>query len=270
MSTPSPLAGPEPWNLVSANYAEELMPLFSEYAEDALERGALTAESSIVDVATGPGTLAILAAPRVKRVVGIDFSESMLRIARRRAEAAAADNVEFHHADGQALPLESETIDAAFSLFGLMFFPDRGAGFREMARVLRPGGRAVVSSWTPVEESPLLATLFGAVREALPELPFGKGNGPLSKADAIRNEMRAAGFREVRVDRVTHQREVASVRHFWDAQARSSAPIAVLKAKLSEDEWRRFAERVADRLVEDFGDGSLDVGWAAFLGVGER
>ena len=270
MSAPSPLAGPEPWNLVSDGYAAELLPLFAEYAADALERGGQTADSTILDVATGPGTLALLAAPGVRRVVGVDFAESMLAIARRRAAEAGVENVEFHFADGQTLPMENESVDAAFSMFGLMFFPDREAGFSEMARALRPGGRAVVSAWTPVEETPLLVTLFAAIREALPELPFGKGDGPLSVPDHFRQEMRSGGFREVRIDRVTHCREVASIRDFWDSQARSSAPIVLLRSSLGAEEWRKFADRVVDRLEGEFGRGTLDVGWAAFLGVGTR
>jgi ubiquinone/menaquinone biosynthesis C-methylase UbiE len=58
--------------------------------------------------------------------------------------------------DGQALEFGDNTFDFAYSIFGLMFFPDRLKGFREMHRTLRPGGRAAVTSWAPVEESPLM------------------------------------------------------------------------------------------------------------------
>lgn len=257
--------------MVAGGYAEELLPLFRDYAADALARANLTSESSVVDVATGPGTVALMAAEQVREVQAIDFAESMLDIARARAAAAGATNVVFQQADGQALPFPDGVFDAGFSMFGLMFFPDRTAGFRELHRVLRSGGRVVVSSWTPAEESPLLRELFAAMQEALPALPFGKGGaGPLSNPDDFVGELEDAGFREVRVDRVVHRRDAPSLEHFWEAQKRGSAPVALIRAGMTESEWIAFSERVLKNLEQRLGSETIDFGWSAFLASGTK
>src|SRR5699024_11098930 len=94
----------------------------------------------VLDVACGPGTLTLLAAAAGATVTALDFSSPMIAQLRTRAAALdLASAVEVHEGGGQRLPFASAVFDAAFSMFGLMFFPDRHAGLRELARVLKPG-----------------------------------------------------------------------------------------------------------------------------------
>ena len=79
-------------------------------------------------------------APAVRHVTSVDFSAAMLDQLRRNIAAANAANVEIVEADGQALPFPDDSFDVGVSMFGLMFFPDRGKGFAELFRVLAPGG----------------------------------------------------------------------------------------------------------------------------------
>lgn len=83
-------------------------------------------------------------------VDAVDFSSAMLDTLRARADGL--DHVHLHEADGQALPFPDGIYDAGFSMFGLMFFPDRARGWAGLRRVLRPGGRAVVASWHPLDQ----------------------------------------------------------------------------------------------------------------------
>lgn len=71
--------------------------------------------------------------------------------------------------DGQKL--ENDRFDAAFSMFGLMFFPDKVRGLKEIHRVLKPKGKIAVSSWAPISNSILMQCLFGALRKANPDIP---------------------------------------------------------------------------------------------------
>lgn len=268
MSHSSPLAQPGSWNLVAEGYVVETAPLLSHYARDAIGLARLAPGDRVLDVAAGPGTLSLLAAGQAGRVVAVDFSADMLDVLRRRADEAGFDHVEARIADGQALPFADDSFDAAFSMFGLMFFPDREAGFRELRRVLAPGGRAVVSSWTPLEQIPLVATLFEILGSLLPDLPFGDGKQPLADADGFREEMTAGGFAAVEIHTFAHRLERESVRAFWQSQARGSAPIVLLREQLSAQDWTELSRRVVLRLEEEFGTGPVHMEWPAHLGMG--
>lgn len=103
--------------------------------------------SSVLDVATGTGDFAILARKKLKAssVVGIDISEKMLEIGRKKAlKSHLEDVVTFKKADCSNLPFAEGTFDAVISAFALRNFEDLDSCLEEMRRVLRPGGMIVV------------------------------------------------------------------------------------------------------------------------------
>ena len=109
--------------------------------------------SRVLDVATGTGDLAIELASRVEpggEVVGSDFSERMLELARVKAPGLV-----FEQANALELPYPDDRFDAATVGFGARNFADLDRGLREMARVVRPGGRVVVLEITTPTEPPL-------------------------------------------------------------------------------------------------------------------
>lgn len=267
-STPaSPLAEPTGWNLVAPGYAAVNIPQFEKYAADALEAAGLKASDRILDVATGPGTLAFLASPRVLRVDAIDFSVDMLVELRRRLEAERLPNVFALEGDGQSLPFEAGSFDAVFSMFGLIFFPDRAKGFRELRRVLKPGGVAIVSSWQPMSRVPLLVSVFQALAAELPGVPFGDGKGPLSDAQDFSREMRGAGF-EVEVREVVHAFEAPSFAAFWGDFVRSFAPLVLLEHRLGAERFAPLVAGMRARLEAEVGSGPVRVEMPAWLGIG--
>jgi demethylmenaquinone methyltransferase / 2-methoxy-6-polyprenyl-1,4-benzoquinol methylase len=114
----------------------------------------------VLDVATGTGDLALELARRVApggEVVGSDFSEGMLT--RAREKAAGRPGVRFEHGDALALPYADDEFQAATVGFGARNFGDLQAGIREMARVVRPGGKVVVLEITTPTKPPL-STFF--------------------------------------------------------------------------------------------------------------
>jgi SAM-dependent methyltransferase len=262
----SPLASPEPWDLVSDAYTRELVPEFEQYARDAIRLAALPPTARVVDVATGPGTVALLLAAGGARVDALDFSPAMIANLRRRAAEAKITTIEAHQGDGQRLPFDNDAYDGAFSMFGLMFFPDRGQGFRELHRVLRPDGRAVVSSWAPFEGP--FALVLDSLRELLPGLPFGQGRAPLGDPAEFAQEMSVADFREVVVHQVTHDMGAPSVDEFWAGVQRTTAPVALLARNLGPEKWPAVAAGVLDRLRTSLGDGPVVAKGTANLGVG--
>jgi demethylmenaquinone methyltransferase/2-methoxy-6-polyprenyl-1,4-benzoquinol methylase len=106
--------------------------------------------SQALDVATGTGDLAIALRERGADVVGVDFAEKMLEIARRKAP-----EIDFRTGNALALEFADDSFDAATVGFGARNFSDLDQGLREMARVVRPGGRVVVLEITTPQRPPL-------------------------------------------------------------------------------------------------------------------
>jgi demethylmenaquinone methyltransferase / 2-methoxy-6-polyprenyl-1,4-benzoquinol methylase len=107
----------------------------------------------VLDVATGTGDLAIELARRVGadgEVIGSDFSEGMLELARQKAPG-----LRFEHGNALALPYDDDSFDAATVGFGARNFSDLPQGLREMTRVVRPGGRVVILEITTPQRPPL-------------------------------------------------------------------------------------------------------------------
>ena len=266
MAAPSPLTTPEPWNLVASGYVAENLPAFEAFATEALH--LVPARGEVVDVAAGPGSLTLLAARTAQQVHAVDFAPAMLKELEARAAAAGVTNVRVHQADGQALPFPDGRFDASYSMFGLIFFPDHARGLAEMARVLRPGAGAVVSSWPPPERIPAFAALFGAMKAELP----GMRDRPtvLGTATEITAEMRQAGFREVHVRE--HEfvgREVNPV-ELWRSFARGGASAVLVRKQMGVDEFERLSKRIVSRLEQALGTGRRELRMTALLGVGTR
>jgi ubiquinone/menaquinone biosynthesis C-methylase UbiE len=180
-----------PWNRYGGTagdvYEREMVPrLFAPWAELHLRAADLRAGDRVLDVACGTGVVARRAAAAVGpagRAVGLDFNEVMLTTARASDSDGA---VEWRQGDAQELPFDDGSFDAVSCQHGVMFFPDRAKALREMRRVLRPGGRVVVSVWSGLDGAPGYAALSDAlVRHVGPEAghlpPFTMGTRRCSR-----------------------------------------------------------------------------------------
>ena len=114
----------------------------------------------VVDLATGTGNAALLAAGAGALVTGLDTAPRLINVARDRAVAEGVD-ASFVVGDIQALPFADGSFDVALSVFGLVFAADASRAFDEMIRVLRPSGRALFSVWVPAGPVNAMAATFG-------------------------------------------------------------------------------------------------------------
>jgi len=131
------------WDQISAGY-------FGKPVRDsAIAKAYLRSEMAVADVGSGTGFIAAGLAPLVKRVYVVDGSAAMLAVAKKNL--GEFSNVEYHEADGSSLPFPAESLDAVFANMYLHHTPDPLAALREMVRVLRPGGRLVI---TDMDEHP--------------------------------------------------------------------------------------------------------------------
>jgi demethylmenaquinone methyltransferase/2-methoxy-6-polyprenyl-1,4-benzoquinol methylase len=180
--------------------------LHHRWRERAADLAAVRPGDRALDVATGTGDLALELARRVMpggEVVGSDFSEGMLEHARRKA--VGTPGVRFEPANALALPYADDEFAAATVGFGARNFSDLDQGLREMARVVRPGGRVVVLEITTPTKPPLstffrlwfdrVVPMLGR-DEAYTYLPNSVKRFP--GPEALAGAMDSAGLRDIR------------------------------------------------------------------------
>jgi demethylmenaquinone methyltransferase/2-methoxy-6-polyprenyl-1,4-benzoquinol methylase len=185
--------------------------LHHQWRERAVDRARVGPGSDALDVCCGTGDLALALRRRIGpdgRVVGCDFSEPMLELARQKSgEEGLA--VEFGWADALDLPYGDESFDAVTVGFGARNLADLDEGLAEMARVLRPGGRLAILEITRPEREPLstfyslwfdrLVPVLGAVagdQDAYSYLPESVRSFP--DPEALAAMIDRAGFDEIR------------------------------------------------------------------------
>jgi len=186
--------------------------LHHRWRNRAAAQAGLEPGDSALDVCCGTGDLALELSSRVSpggHVVGCDFSEPMLDLAREKAAERSVPGVRFEWADALELPYDGERFDAVTVGFGVRNLADLDRGLREMARVLKPGGRAVILEITQPTRPPLslfyslwfdrIVPLLGAVSsnpEAYSYLPESVRSFP--SPHGLAEKMDAAGFEGIR------------------------------------------------------------------------
>lgn len=262
MSNAPPTAFSATWDSVAESYTAHIAPVFERYADDALK--LVSPGRRVLDVATGPGTLALIASARGHDVTAVDFSPEMIE--RLNAEAKRRDiTVNASVGDGTALQLPDGTFDAAFSMFGLIFFPDRAKGLSELRRTVRRGGRVLISSWAPFESIPFFSAFYGALGEMFP-MPGGPPPPVLATPEDCLREFKAAGFTDVQVHRRTHAFEELSFDAYWKWFPSACAPLSALGHKLGAG-YPEVLDKLHARLKAAMGPGPLRVDMPALLTV---
>jgi len=226
---PSPTAPPAPdWGVGNYEHtAAQLLPA----ARVAVDRAAPAAGERVVDVGTGTGNAALLAAERGARVTGVDPAARLLGVA--RAEAAARGlEADFVAGDASALPLGDGDADLVLSVFGVVFAPDAAMAASELARVTSAHGRIVLTAWAPGDA---IGEMMRLAREAVARaVPASGGEPPFPwhDRDALTALLGPHGFT---VDVQEHELSFAadSPRDFLDGEG-ANHPLAVGAGALLE------------------------------------
>ena len=239
-------------------YDDVLVPrLFEPWGVLLLDVLDVRPGEAVLDVATGPGTVARLAAARVGptgRVTGADLSPAMLALAAMKPAQDGAAEVTYVQCPADALAVPDAAYDVVTCQHGLQFFPDRAAALRELRRAARPGARLGIAVWRDISESPVFAALADALEHVVGADaaatyrggPWGLGDGA-TLAPLVTD----AGFSDVRIE--THRRDwdLTGVAQAIDVLAFSVADVVDLDEAGHTELVRRVTASLAPLTTED-------------------
>jgi SAM-dependent methyltransferase len=195
------VAGPK-WVRLAETIDARLQPILALL----LEAAAVRPGERVLDVGCGAGTSTLAVAEQVGasgQVFGIDIAEPMLEVARRRVAERGLGNVSLLKADAQTHVFGPEPFDRVVSRFGVMFFADPVAAFRNLRGAMRPGGQLCFVCWAPLAENPHWRIPLEIVARQLgpPASKPARAPGPMAFSDAayLRGILEGAGFPAPRI-----------------------------------------------------------------------
>jgi ubiquinone/menaquinone biosynthesis C-methylase UbiE len=206
----------------------------------------------VLELACGAGGTGLAAAALVGpegEVILSDFAAEMVAIAAARAEAAGARNVGTRVLDLERIDEPSASYDVALCREGIMFAPNPERAAREIARVLRRGGRVSIAVWGPRERNPWLGLVFDAVSAQTggPVPPPGVP-GPFSLGDPARLValLTDAGFSDVRLRELATPLSAASFEEWWQRTSALAGPLAKILADLPAGAMQALRARLQE------------------------
>jgi ubiquinone/menaquinone biosynthesis C-methylase UbiE len=233
------------WDLAAEDYEPLWGTQLSGVQRKLLAEAALAPAECVLDVASGTGRVAVQAAEAVGArgsVLGVDLSARMVDAAQRRA----LPNTRFARMDAQQLALPDARFDVVLCSLGLMYLPDPGQALREMRRVLRPGGRLVLSVWGERARcgwAALFEIVDAEVASEVCPLFFGLGRG-----DALARLCSDTGLQEIRLQRLAATLMYAD----GDEACRAAfvgGPVALAWSRFSDEARNRGRARYLDGLA---------------------
>jgi ubiquinone/menaquinone biosynthesis C-methylase UbiE len=237
----------------------------SKWAEDLVRRAQLRTGELVLDVACGTGVVARLAATKVRpgQVTGLDLNAGMLAVARSLPNDGAPINwVESSALD---MPFPSGHFDVVLCQQGLQFFPNQPGALRELHRVLREGGRAALSVYSPIERTPGANAFVQALDQVLgPEASrIKRGEHSFANPGQLESLLRDAGFGAVVVSTVQQTIEFPSVLDYVRFQL-VATPMTRLLNEKTEPEREAVISSVASTAATLSTPAMLDGGKFAF------
>lgn len=231
---------------------ERLDGLFAGITEQAIAAAAPAPGDRVLDIGCGCGATVLALAERVGaggHVLGVDISDPMLEVARRRIGAGDLPRAEVLLADAAAHRFEPGQTDLIFSRFGVMFFDAPVEAFINLRRALAPGGRLFFACWRPFKDNDWFAVPFKAVVPHLPpqEKPEPDAPGPFAFADPDRvaRILGLAGFSEIAVEPFDTMLTLGGTEDIADTAGFASqvGPVSRALATATDDVQREAAER---------------------------
>lgn len=224
----------------------------------------------ILDVAGGTGEPGLTIASMMThgRVSITDLAESMLEIARENAMKRGIKNIEIHACDVCELPFDDNTFDAISCRKGFMFFPDMLIAAKEMARVLKPGGRIAASVWNVPEKNFWITAIMGTISRnmELPTLPPGSPGMFRCAEDGFMSDLfLQAGLKNISLYEIAGKLNSKTTDVYWEMMTEIGAPIVAALSSADDAMREKIKTEVYQIVSEKYPDGNVIIDSSAIV-----
>lgn len=250
-------------------YGADLVPgIFGPWALDAVRWAGVKRGEHVLDVACGPGVATWPSADLVGitgRVVGLDNDPGMISVATALPLTHAGAHPEWQCASAQELPFPAQSFDVVLCLQGLQLFPDHVAAMREMVRVLRPGGRLLMTIWCGLHqckgyEAMVMALEDRNIDASAARKPFSLGN-----EGKLLQSCKDAGLTNISIRIEKKLAQFSSAVAFLNAISRGAPSSRFAMAKLKPEQISEFHRDVTQRLSCYSLDGAVHFPMESFV-----
>jgi ubiquinone/menaquinone biosynthesis C-methylase UbiE len=230
---------------------------------------------AVLDIGCGCGATTISAAREAGSAgsaLGIDISEPMLAVARRRAREQAAANVRFEHADAQVHVLPTAAHDIAISRFGTMFFADPPAAFANIARATRSAARLCLVTWQPLAANDWLTVPAAALLRyaAPPEQATGPGMFAQADPAGLASTLAAGGYESIQCDPVAVDLTVGTDAAEAAGYLTASGPGRILLETIADNDRQAAIDALRSALAEHASPDGVRLGAAVWITTATR
>ena len=242
-------------------YDRYLVPLiFEAYASDLARRVAEAAPVQVLETAAGTGVVTRALAPLLPaqaRYVVSDLNQPMLD--RAAIRLGSDKRLVWQQADALRLPFEEESFDAVCCQFGVMFFPDRLAGYREARRVLKKGGLFVFNVWDRIEHNDFARVVTDVATATFPSDPprfLARTPHGYHDVQQIEAELREAGFSATEIVTREGRSNAPTARDLAIAYCQGTPLRNEIEAR-DPQALQTVTDRAAEAIAEKYGDGPV-------------
>jgi len=233
--------------------------IFVDYADNLAKRCGNITATKVVELAAGTGILSRRlrdALDPETHLVITDLNQPMLDVA--KAKFSNTENAEFTIANAMDLPFEDSEFDIMTCQFGVMFFPDKPASYREAARVLRPNGHYIFNVWGAMSDNPFSQMAHDVAAKFFPDDPPGFYKVPFHYGDPadVRADLAEADWHDVEHETIQLNKTIADPEAFATALVYGNPLIDEIRQRGGVDP-AKVADAMLDALHHTFGPGPL-------------
>ncbi|WP_133272539.1 class I SAM-dependent methyltransferase [Hymenobacter radiodurans] len=266
------------WNKFSPGWRkwdDFTMDWLKPMGDEIIKALQIKSTDTVLDIAAGTGEPGLTIATMASRgkVVITDLAEGMLEVARDKASRKGITNYETVVCDVSELPFDDATFDAVSCRFGFMFFPDMLLAAKEMARVLKPGGKIAAAVWGVPDKNAWVTAIMGTIQKniSLPApAPRAPGMFRCGSPGFLADLFKQAGFKHVSEKEVTGKLTCGDNERYWNFMNEVAAPVVAALSKADTATTEKIKQQVFELVDQKYPDKKAALDYGAVVVMGEK